>query len=639
MQFCTIAKLYVTLHETNHSENMKTKLCTLLIFFITLGCTDERALWIEKAEDCMEADPKSAYWCLQQIDITTPLSEIQQARYALLSMQARHKCRMPLEDDSLITIAVHYFRRHNDVHRLAKSLLYQGLLHKQNGRVEQAVEAFAESERCFDGVDDSQYKALLFDHYGMLLSKQAMYDEALHYFKLTLHHELQGDSAHYVVSTCRRIAMLYSVCGMEDSARTYYNRGLSYADEKGVRSRNYYLMLQNYATFLKEKGNYDEAERILYECAAQLTDTAYVYTLYSSLSSLHYEKEEYDKALNYAKRILGSSDSLTISGGFLRLYYIYRKMEMLDSAVHYHDMYRQYDSDLSMRRQPARIAVIPHMQENQILKAENRNWKFRLWLWICVGGLLVVLLVYMRKRHRKEQHDSLAQLADMKQMLAETEQQLGETVVSLGGLKGVVTNQTNAINRLKEEQQQTKNEHRDELRLLRESLNLQEENYRKLKEDSRTSMMIANQYKKELKELQKNLKEKSDQLAVVNNQRELDQRINHFMMKGYDVVAIDLLLQLKYGKEYQSRFDIRPSEYLPLLRVLLAHEYPEMGTVLDQSGLERNKLTMCYLIALGLDDVSMMARAACLAPNSVKAYRKECREIVEGSKLFEQSSH
>ena len=203
----------------------------------------------------------------------------------------------------------------------------------------------------------------------------------------------------------------------------------------------------------------------------------------------------------------------------------------------------------------------------------------------------------------------------------------------------MVTNQTNAINRLKEEQQQTKNEHRDELRLLRESLNLQEENYRKLKEDSRTSMMIANQYKKELKELQKNLKEKSDQLAVVNNQRELDQRINHFIMKGYDVVAIDLLLQLKYGKEYQSRFDIRPSEYLPLLRVLLAHEYPEMGTTLDQSGLERNKLTMCYLIALGLDDVSMMARAACLAPNSVKAYRKECREIVEGSKLFEQSSH
>ena len=53
---------------------------------------------------------------------------------------------------------------------------------------------------------------------------------------------------------------------------------------------------------------------------------------------------------------------------------------------------------------------------------------------------------------------------------------------------------------------------------------------------------------------------------------------------------------------------------------------------LEICGLERNKLTMCYLIDLGLDDVKMMACAAFLAPNSVKAYRKECREMVEALK-------
>ena len=81
--------------------------------------------------------------------------------------------------------------------------------------------------------------------------------------------------------------MLYGVLGMEDSARNYYEKGLSYADEKEVRSRNYYLLLQNYATFLKEGGEYAEAERLLYECATGMTDTTYVYTLYSSLASLH----------------------------------------------------------------------------------------------------------------------------------------------------------------------------------------------------------------------------------------------------------------------------------------------------------------------------------------------------------------
>ncbi|MBR5803847.1 MAG: hypothetical protein IKY31_05875 [Bacteroidaceae bacterium] len=613
---------------------MKIILCTSLVFVLlsVVGCTDEQELWIEKAEECMESDPKRAYWCLQQIDSPKDMTDNQQARYALLYTQAMHKNRMPLEDDSLVNVAVDYFRRHNDVRRLAKSLLYKGILYKQNDRVEKAVEAFSESERLFKSVDDDQYKALLFDQYGMLLSNQAMYDEALDYFKQTLHYELRGDSAHYVVSTYRRIAMLYGVLGMEDSARNYYEKGLSYADEKEVRSRNYYLLLQNYATFLKEGGEYAEAERLLYECATGMTDTTYVYTLYSSLASLHYEKEEYDTALDYAKRILGSRDSLTVCGGYLRLYQIYRKLGMLDTAVYYHDLYRQYDNDLAMRRQPSRVAVIPHKQENQLLKAENRNWQIKLWMWSSVGVLFLFISVlsfrWLRKRYHKEQQNNLSQLADVKQILAETEQQLGETVVSLGGLKGVVTNQTNAINRLKEEYQQSKNEHKDEIKLLRESMNAQEENYRKLKEDSRTSVQMANQYKKELKDLQKELKEKSDRLAAMEHQRQIDQLIEHFVMNGQDAVAIDLLQQLKFGEKYQSRYDIRSSEYIPLLRVLLESESPGMSAILDGSGLERNKLTMCYLIALGLDDIDMMSRAACLAPNSVKAYRKECREVV-----------
>ena len=63
-------------------------------------------------------------------------------------------------------------------------------------------------------------------------------------------------------------------------------------------------------------------------------------------------------------------------------------------------------------------------------------------------------------------------------------------------------------------------------------------------------------------------------------------------------------------------------------RFLLEQESPSLHERLENSGLEWKKLTMCYLIALGLDDIDMMARAACLAVSSVKRYRKECREVV-----------
>ena len=63
-------------------------------------------------------------------------------------------------------------------------------------------------------------------------------------------------------------------------------------------------------------------------------------------------------------------------------------------------------------------------------------------------------------------------------------------------------------------------------------------------------------------------------------------------------------------------------------RFLLEQESPSLHERLENSGFEWKKLTMCYLMALGLDDIDIMARAACLAVSSVKRYRKECREVV-----------
>ena len=136
-------------------------------------------------------------------------------------------------------------------------------------------------------------------------------------------------------------------------------------------------------------------------------------------------------------------------------------------------------------------------------------------------------------------------------------------------------------------------------------------------------------------DLGKQLKEQAAKLERVEHQRETDLRIDYFVMHGRDAIAVDMLLQFRYGEEVQARYDIRSDEYIPMLRELLEQENPSLAEKLEKCELERKKLTMCYLMALGLDDVEMMARAACLAPNSVKAYRRECRDLVQGLN-FEQ---
>lgn len=56
---------------------------------------------------------------------------------------------------------------------------------------------------------------------------------------------------------------------------------------------------------------------------------------------------------------------------------------------------------------------------------------------------------------------------------------------------------------------------------------------------------------------------------------------------------------------------------------------PALHARLEQCELDKKKRTLCCMIALGLDDIDMMAEAVCLSTYTVNDYCKECRGVVE----------
>lgn len=623
-------KIYELLCAKKSECDMKRKMYVLAfltgLFVVVAGCNREIEHDLTIAEECMETQPDSAYRCLERLERIN-LSGEQRAWYALLKTQAMHKCRIPLGNDSLINVAVAYYAESDDRHRLAKSLLYKGLVHKQNHQVEQAAEAFVESEHAFEGVEDDQYKALLFNHYASLLMGQNMYEESLDYYKKSYHHKLSGDSLHYIVSACGQIAKMFELLEKPDSAKSYYERGLSYADSLEInRKDNYYLLLHNYAAFLMRKGEFSHAEHLLKECADHLEDSTYRHTLHSALTTLYYKKGEYQQAIDYGMKVLESGDSLTRCGGYLRLYKIYKDVGKMDSAFRYHNLYRRYHSDIAMRSRAVEVATVPLEIENRQL-AEDKSvlygWKRWLLIFIVVMGMAAIgVYTAIRRKHQREQ-----QMKD--RQLREVNRTLGEKTASLGRVIGSMNNQTNSINRMKMEQEKILKKYQEEIDRLKETIERLEADICALKKDNSATKRLGNELKHSVKELEKQLKIKTEILTLAEREREINQRIKHFMENSKHSVAVDLLLQLKQEKKGWSRYDIKVSEYLPLLKTLLESESPELHARLEQSGLEWKKLTMCYLMALGLDDVGMMSQAACLAPNSVKAYRKECRQVLE----------
>ena len=322
------------------TKSLKIALKVLLLASL-LGCYgDNKGVILRHAEECMEAHPDSVIRMLEEMDEVIFDSDSQLAKYALLWTQARHKCHLPLGNDSLINVAVDYFTRHKERQYAAKALLYKGLVHKQRKEVEQAAEAFALSEQWFEGVEDDQYKALLYNHYGDLMIGEENYDDALAYLKKSYEFKLKGDSIHYIMSACGAIANVFQLMNQSDSAKSYYEKGLQY--EGRVSLSRYSLFKQNYANFLRKNGDYEKAEQMLLECEPHITGERR-YSLYSSLATLYYENAEYGKALTYAEKVIESEDSVVVRGGLLNLYRIHRQLGHVNESQRFHDLYRAYN--------------------------------------------------------------------------------------------------------------------------------------------------------------------------------------------------------------------------------------------------------------------------------------------------------
>ena len=147
------------------------KFRTLLLFgllcgclFVLSACRDKQSLVdvFDRAELLMDESPDSAYTLLQ----TLPVAELHQvknrARYALLYSQALDKNYIDETNDSLINIAVDYYRHTEDVHSKSLAFYYRGRVYANGGDYLRATSNYMEAEQLTDAVNDGYLQGLLY---------------------------------------------------------------------------------------------------------------------------------------------------------------------------------------------------------------------------------------------------------------------------------------------------------------------------------------------------------------------------------------------------------------------------------------------------------------------------------------------
>ncbi|MBQ8593700.1 MAG: hypothetical protein IJ467_05330 [Bacteroidaceae bacterium] len=562
----------------------------------------------------MESNPEKSSAYLSEVGKMEGVVLSNRALYALLWTQASHKCRRLSGNDSLINTAVEYFTNTGQDELAAMSLLYKGLIHKQNKEVEHAAKAFVMSEQCFEGIENDRYKALLFNHYASLLKKQRLFRKALEYYKRSYMHEMEGDSIHYIVSACNEIALMYRVLGEPDSARAYYDIAMGHSGK--LRPERLAILRQNYATFLTDNKEYDEAEKTLLECEQALANTQYIDKVYSSLATLYYKTSNYPQAIRYGEKAVQSKDSATACIGYLLLSRIYAKQEDYRTSNSYNNLYRKYHSDLSVRRKTEEVAAAAHEQMKQALEKKNEQKARKvdalmvaLVILALVGTVICMAIRYWHKRKQL-------------QLQHEKESILREGQSNTGLLRSQITKKNSRIEHMEREND-------DFLKKIRELELLLKERTSALKEWQEKNRHLEQEKNIEQKKAEKELQEVQLSLESLKKRVRTNDRILYLISRNTDAECISLLQQLHTGSCPTNKGKSKKTNFQSLLKRMLEREMPGVGEKVESLISNRQKQTICMLYLLGLDDMTIYNCFLPVSPETIRKYRKETLRLVE----------
>ena len=169
----------------------------LLISFY--GCSDKKTITdtLHRAEALMNEHPDSALHILCKISNQDMRQRSTHARYALLYSQALDKNYIDETNDSLINIAVDYYRITDDVHSKFLAFYYQGRIYTNAGELHKAMLAYTEAEQLADEVKDGYLLGLLYSEFGRIYRLYYDYPKSLEaYQKASQYYELAGKETH-----------------------------------------------------------------------------------------------------------------------------------------------------------------------------------------------------------------------------------------------------------------------------------------------------------------------------------------------------------------------------------------------------------------------------------------------------------
>lgn len=382
------------------------RLFPFILILVFVGCKEKQIVQdtLDKAEALMETHSDSAYALLQTIETENLRTQGGRARYALLYTQAQDKNYIDDTNDSLISIAVDYYRYHGDVRHRFLSIYYKGRVLYNAGDYLKAMVAYTEAEGLAPDLHDDYYAGLLYSQLGSIYREYCDFPKSLEAYQKAEEYYINAEKDFHRLYASYDQSVIYLNMGEYHRCDSVLQLLLQKAVNHGMREQ----ILKNKLQLCVRQKLTDEAESIYKELIASYDVKRYGSHFMTSIAEIYLAKgdlilarELTNKAWQVSKSVKDSIDCYITSS------------LICEAEKNYAIALREYESGMSLQNELVR-KTLQHpvlTMQHDCLEQELELQKFHLSeallyrriymiasLIIFIGIISLFYIMYKKKR-------------------------------------------------------------------------------------------------------------------------------------------------------------------------------------------------------------------------------------------------
>lgn len=376
----------------------------IVLCIISNACHNSNiASELKRADLLMLNHPDSSLNILEELSNKNMSNNSEKAMYALLLTQALDKNSIHHSSDSLISIAVNYYKNENDNNLKTKAFYYLGRVYQDNEEYVKATEAYLSALKTTS--DNHPLVLQIYNNLALCYEYQEFYNLAIKRYKESYSIAEKSKDKYGILHATRGLGNIYAIQDNEEKALSYYQNALSVTQSisDSLWENAIYCDI---AKIYDSQGMHIEAQKNIELALKYAPSHINLSPTYFWKGTILYNLEETDSAIHYLSQASIDADIYTKATIYQTLYEINKRKENFELAILYNDTALVcYDSIQNIVHHAEVTSLLKkHSIEMYKQQAQNKSQKI---ISICIICILVTIflfifvLMYINDRNRK----------------------------------------------------------------------------------------------------------------------------------------------------------------------------------------------------------------------------------------------